>query len=762
MFFLIDRRFTYPMGGLMEKKLIYCMFFMFTLIISNIYAGSFKDGFRNGGPFTDDIYTKALLHFDGNLENCSDQSEDALYDGDGYSYVDSHSPEFNECLMLDGNSHIYIPYTEHLSLYVWTIEMWFNLNSYTATLIDKEGYDEGTSNYNIHIESDGHMEARYYDCYGERHQINTPENTFEIGQWYHVSFILDYIDNYLLLILRDENYDMIFHESITTMDFPNPTTGNNDIIIGYELNGMLDELRISINNREVDSTLTANFWADTIAGENPLITNFIDSSVGDIIEWQWDFDNDGIIDSYQQNPTHVYSEPGLYSVKLTVSDSTETDIELKENYISVLPDAVAPLISDNWRTHHWPYNAYYPLCDNENHNHSIVNGHVACSCGPTAVSRLLHYWEYPIQGSGSFSFTDVYGCEYSADFGNTIYQWDDMPYELFDNDPESVYSATATLTYHVATCVNDVNVWGANVDMWIDGLTTYFNYKDTAQRADRNNFTRDEWIVLFKNELSHGRPILVVGESPEGSGHWFLCDGYNSANEFHFRLSWGGGGDGYYDIDSPYIFSEENSVLVGLEPDYNKIQAIFTADITEGNTPLTVNFTDHSNGYPTYWHWDFDNNGTTDSYMQNPTCTFNEAGLYTVSLTVGNNLSCHTKTVEDYILVNPTDVTDDIVIYETKLIGNYPNPFNISAGERSSSTAIAFTLAEDSQTKISIYNLKGQKVRSLINERVKAGYHEQLWNGCDDSNKPLSSGIYFYNLSVNGIFHSSEKCILLK
>lgn len=746
----------------MKKNQIIVVFFICMLIFTNIYANSQKNSFRNGGPFADDEYTKALLHFDGNLENSSSESEDALPNGGGHSFENSPFDEFNECLELDGNSHIYIPQAEHLSLYVWTIEMWFNLNSYTATLIDKEGCYEGTSNYNIHIESDGHMEARYYDFNGERHQINTPEDTFEIGQWYHVTFILDDLDNYLLLILRDENYDMVFHESITTMDFPYPTTGNSDVIIGYELDGMLDELRISFNNREVDSTLTANFWADTIAGENPLTTNFVDVSIGDIIEWQWDFNNDGFTDSYQQNPTHTYTEPGTYSVKLTVSDSTETDIELKENYICILHDAVEPLITDNWRTHHWPYNAYYPICNNQNHNHSIVNGHVACSCGPTAVSRLLHYWEFPAQGSGCFSFTDVYGCEYSADFGNTIYQWDDMPYELFDNDPESVYSATATLTYHVATCVNDVNVWGADIDMWIDGLTTYFNYKDTAQRADRNNFTREGWIDLFKNELSQGRPIMVCGESPDGAGHWFLCDGYNSSNEFHFRFSWGGGGDGYFDIDSPYIYSEDNSVLIGLEPDYNIIQAIFTADITEGYAPLTVNFTNHSNGYPTYWQWDFDGDGTTDSSSQNPTAIYNAPGLYTVSLTVGNDYYSNTQTHVDLILVNPTNITDDIVIYETKLLGNYPNPFNPSAAERGPSTDIAFSLSEESKTEICIYNTKGQKVRMLAKDVLSSGYHELQWDGCDDSNKPLSSGIYFYNLLINDAFHSSGKCMLMK
>ena len=230
---------------------------------------------------------------------------------------------------------------------------------------------------------------------------------------------------------------------------------------------------------------------------------------------------------------------------------------------------VEPLISDNWRTHHWPYNAYYPLCSNPNHNHGIVNGHVACSCGPTAVSRLLHYWEFPVQGNGSFSYTDVYGCQYYADFGNTIYEWDKMPYALYETDPEDVYGATATLTYHVATCVNDVNVTGANVEMWITGLTSYLRYSSTAEYVIRSNYTKEEWINIYKTELDNGRPVLVVGGNTGGGGHWFICDGYNEADEFHFIMGWGGNGDDYYDIDDPNGYSLNNKALIKLQPELN-------------------------------------------------------------------------------------------------------------------------------------------------------------------------------------------------
>ncbi|MDP8210824.1 MAG: GLUG motif-containing protein, partial [Candidatus Stygibacter australis] len=88
------------------------------------------------------------------------------------------------------------------------------------------------------------------------------------------------------------------------------------------------------------NNLLANFEATPTSGLLPLTVNFFDGSFSGspITSWQWDFENDGVIDSYEQNPTWVYNEPGIYSVSLTVSDDIERDTstELKENYIEVL------------------------------------------------------------------------------------------------------------------------------------------------------------------------------------------------------------------------------------------------------------------------------------------------------------------------------------------------------------------------------------------------------------------------------------------
>ncbi|MCK4694424.1 MAG: PKD domain-containing protein, partial [Candidatus Cloacimonetes bacterium] len=86
----------------------------------------------------------------------------------------------------------------------------------------------------------------------------------------------------------------------------------------------------------------ADFTADPTSGQIPLEVQFTSLSTGIVTYWEWDFQNDGVIDSYEQNPSYTYTESGIYSVSLTVSNEDLTDTEIKEDYIIV----EEPLIAD--------------------------------------------------------------------------------------------------------------------------------------------------------------------------------------------------------------------------------------------------------------------------------------------------------------------------------------------------------------------------------------------------------------------------------
>jgi len=60
-----------------------------------------------------------------------------------------------------------------------------------------------------------------------------------------------------------------------------------------------------------------------------------------------------------------------------------------------------------------------------------------------------------------------------------------------------------------------------------------------------------------------------------------------------------------------------------------------------------------------------------------------------------------------------------------------------------------------------IYNIKGQKVKILVNEKLDTGKHSVIWNGTDDNGKNVSSGVYFYSLN-SGRYTSTKKMILMK
>jgi hypothetical protein len=78
---------------------------------------------------------------------------------------------------------------------------------------------------------------------------------------------------------------------------------------------------------------------------------------------------------------------------------------------------------------------------------------------------------------------------------------------------------------------------------------------------------------------------------------------------------------------------------------------------------------------------------------------------------------------------------------ETRLLPNYPNPFN-------SGTVIAFVLEDGEQVDLSIFDLLGQPVRQLVRDRVMPGTHAMFWDGRDEHDLEVSSGLYFYRLSI--------------
>ena len=103
----------------------------------------------------------------------------------------------------------------------------------------------------------------------------------------------------------------------------------------------------------------------------------------------------------------------------------------------------------------------------------------------------------------------------------------------------------------------------------------------------------------------------------------------------------------------------------------------------------------------------------------------------------------------------PSSAEDELPKAEITL-SNYPNPFNPE-------TTISFSVTQNSDfVSLEIYNIKGQKVKKLEITNVELGINEVIWNGTDENNKPVSSGVYMYQLKVDGKAIANKKCLLLK
>ncbi|MBT3591122.1 MAG: T9SS type A sorting domain-containing protein [Candidatus Marinimicrobia bacterium] len=104
-------------------------------------------------------------------------------------------------------------------------------------------------------------------------------------------------------------------------------------------------------------------------------------------------------------------------------------------------------------------------------------------------------------------------------------------------------------------------------------------------------------------------------------------------------------------------------------------------------------------------------------------------------------------------LLNVDDVS--ILPTETQLLPAYPNPFNPA-------TTIQYQLAQDGLVQLTIIDLLGRPVRTLVNKQKPAGKYRIKWDGINDQGQSVSAGIYFSQLHVNSQHASAEKLILLK
>ena len=225
--------------------------------------------------------------------------------------------------------------------------------------------------------------------------------------------------------------------------------------------------------------------------------------------------------------------------------------------------AVTEMLTTKWNQDS-PYNNKCPYDYYNNRQVRSVTG-----CAATAMAQLLKYWNWPLKGFGTKTYTcsslnaNAPTNQISADFASTTYNWnsmldggyDDNWYETANSWTAAQKNAVATLMFHCGVAVSMEYSGGessAYPTAYTGALKTYFGYGSAANRLNKSSYSDANWKTKVKNELDAKRPLLYsgYGDAQGSGGHAFVCDGYDANNQFHFNWGWSGAGNGYFALDA--------------------------------------------------------------------------------------------------------------------------------------------------------------------------------------------------------------------
>jgi hypothetical protein len=233
------------------------------------------------------------------------------------------------------------------------------------------------------------------------------------------------------------------------------------------------------------------------------------------------------------------------------------------------------LVETKWNQN-YPYNYFRP------EGAGGPGGHCYAGCVATAAAQLMRYWSHPIQGQGSHTYYPEDHPEYgplTANFGETTYDWANMPNSISSSSPIEQIEAVALLIYHAGVSV-DMNYRpsssGAVTGLLCQTMPAYFFYTDQMANLYREEYTHEGYMQLIIRAIDMNWPMVH-----RGGGHAYVLDGYNDNDMVHFNWGWSGSSDGWFNIDE-HGYAEGESVI------YNYVPAEIYAATPNMPTDLNV------------------------------------------------------------------------------------------------------------------------------------------------------------------------------
>lgn len=456
----------------------------------------------------------------------------------------------------------------------------------------------------------------------------------------------------------------------------------------------------------------ADFSADPLVGFGSV--QFQDESSGQIDTYSWNF-GDGFGTSSEQHPSYEYAVPGEYTVTLSVDGPNGGDIEVKENYITILePDTVIA--------------GFEPSAD-----YGVVPATINFT--NTSFGTIKSYlWDFGDE-SGSEEENPVH----------TYLEAGDFEVVLVASGPANADTATAIIAVLDASPVIQ-SIEDVPMDQ---GLQVYLSFKrsgydtDAPREAELYTVERKDgevWTSVTSG-AAYGQDIYqflvptLVDSTGAGDGLTeFRVVAAMDEGNFLSAPAWG------YSVDNiapgppggffVYIGDATNVLSWDLSdaPDFQFFS------VYGGSSP------DFEIGPENLLHLTAETHWIDSQHLP---------AFYKLTATDdGGNESLAVLAEET------TDVPGEIP-HHFALFPCVPNPFNPR-------TTIRFALPHDAEVTLEVINPGGRRVAGLLlGEYRSAGLHEVVWNGVDDGNNRLASGVYLYRLRA-GEFTQSRKLTLLK
>jgi hypothetical protein len=475
----------------------------FALLFSIAFV-NFLYAQENGGPYTADNNTVLLMHFDGNATNAATVGNNGIVHGSGVSF---ETGIHNQCIRLDNST--------------WNKQSWIEVPFYNELNFTEEfsiecwfklnSWGENLTGARSLFKKEGINGAMDYEV------ILYPEGK-------SLTANLDCID--------DENGQ--WDANAKSSDF---LELNRWYHIAMYYNHAHKHLYCLIRDENYNEIYASRSYSET-----PPVNNTGKFMIGYGGWTESCFD--GWIDEFRiSNKYRKYR-----------------DDVLKDVDINNFKDEVFLPLKDGWTVYQWPLDSYYPL----NKETEIRDN--ANSCGPTMLMRTIHFWEHPRFPSGIINF-EMFNADYHADFDHTEYLWDQIPKTFPSGMTEKDYAPAATFSAQVGTASMKFFDYMYCMPKF---LKENFHFSEKTRVLFEEEYTKEEWENIFKNELNHGRPIMVGGVTERtatgGSGHYYICNGYNSKNEFFTDYSFN---DNYWNKLDDFVYGTAQDIIIFIEPDWD-------------------------------------------------------------------------------------------------------------------------------------------------------------------------------------------------